>query len=163
MSDKNFLARLVIALSIVAVFLVSAAQAQVTRPLLQEGKSALYQRVIAVPGARLASAPGDTAETRPVAPFTTYYVYERATRGGQEWLEVGTDSVGTIDGWLSANEAVDWKQTLTVGFRDPAENERVMLFGDRDSLKRLIDENDVATWRRLREQAAAGDTADSPW
>jgi serine/threonine-protein kinase PpkA len=162
MSDKNFLARLVIALSIVAVFLVSAAQAQVTRPLLQEGKSALYQRVIAVPGARLASAPGDTAETRPVAPFTTYYVYERATRGGQEWLEVGTDSVGTIDGWLSANEAVDWKQTLTVGFRDPAENERVMLFGDRDSLKRLIDENDVATWRRLREQAAAGDTADSP-
>lgn len=160
MFDKHFPARLVIALSIAAAFLVSAAQAQVTRPLLQEGKSALYQRVIAVPGARLASAPG--AETRPVAPFTTYYVYERATREGQEWLEVGTDSVGTIDGWLSASEAVDWKQTLTVGFRDPTENERVILFGDRDSLKRLIDENDVAAWRRLREQAAAGDTADSP-
>lgn len=162
MFDRHFLARLVIHISIAAAVLVGAAQAQVTRPLLQEGKSALYQRVIAVPGAQLTDAPGDTAEARAVPPFTTYYVYARTTRGGQEWLQVGTDSVGTINGWVSGNEAVDWKQTLTVGFRDPAENERVMLFGDRDSLKRLIDENDVATWRSLREQAAAGDTADSP-
>lgn len=145
-----------------AVAFAGVAQAQVTRPLLQEGKSALYQRVVAVPGAELASAPGDTTDLRPVAPFTTYYVYDRSTEGPQEWLEVGTDSTGTIDGWLSDDEAITWKQTLTVGFRDPEQQERVLLFGDRDSLKKLVDENDAATYRRLREQAAAGDTENSP-
>ena len=51
--------------------------AQVERPLLQEGKSALYQRVIAVPGAALVDAPGDTSDPRVVPPFSTYYVYDR--------------------------------------------------------------------------------------
>lgn len=143
-------------------FIAGDAHGQARRPLLQEGKSALYQRVIAVPGAEVADAPGDTSGMRPVAPFTTYYVYDRSTQGQREWLEVGVDSNGTVDGWLPDDEAIAWKQTLTVGFRDPEEHERVLLFGDRDSLKTLIDRNDAATYRRLREQAAAGNTADSP-
>ena len=148
--------------SLAAVGGVEHADAQVRRPLLQEGKSALYQRVIAVPGAELSNAPGETADRRPVPPFTTYYVYDRSTEGQREWLEVGVDSTGSVDGWLPDDEAVTWKQTLTVGFRDPEEQARVLLFGDRDSLKEIIEGNDAASYRRLREQAAAGSVADSP-
>ena len=163
MADKHFPARLLHAVFIaIACVLAGVAQGQVTRPLLQQGKSALYQRVIAVPGAELASAPGDSADMRAVPPFTTYYVYARATQGQREWLQVGTDSTGAIDGWLPDEEAVAWKQTLTVGFRDPEQQERVLLFGDRESLKKIIDGNDAATYQRLREQAAAGNTENSP-
>ena len=161
-THRSFKGLAVLAAVILVGGLVPDASAQVRRPLLQEGKSALYQRVIAVPGAELASAPGDTTNLRAVPPFTTYYVYDRSSEGQREWLEVGVDSTGSVDGWLPDDEAVAWKQTLTVGFRDPEEQERVLLFGDRDALKRLIDENDAATYRRLREQAAAGDVADSP-
>lgn len=154
--------RIVISIALIAVF-VGDASAQARRPLLQQGKSALYQRVIAVPGAELASAPGKTTDRRPVAPFTTYYVYARSKQGQREWLEVGVDSTGKTEGWLPDDEAIAWKQTLTVSFRDPAEQERVLLFGDRDSLKKLIETNDTATYAKLRDQAAAGKNApDSP-
>lgn len=160
---KRILSNAIVVAAIVAAgFCLDAAEAQVTRPLLQEGKAALYQRVIAVPGAALADNAGNTTDTRGVPPFSTYYVYERATSNGQEWLQVGTDSNGATDGWLAADQAVDWKQTLTVAFRDPEQHSRVLLFGDRASLKKLVDENDAATYRQLREKAAAGDTASSP-
>ncbi|HNP35558.1 MAG TPA: vWA domain-containing protein [Woeseiaceae bacterium] len=152
----------VVAMFVFAMLLPGIATAQGARPLVQSGKSALFQRVIAVPGAVLAENAGATSETHGVPPFSTYYVYARETSDGQEWLEVGTDSNGTINGWLAADQAVDWNQTLTVAFRDPSQHERVLLFGDRESLKKLIDENDAATYRRLREQAAAGQIADSP-
>ncbi|MDZ7644343.1 MAG: vWA domain-containing protein [Woeseiaceae bacterium] len=145
-----------------AVLCFASAEAQVTRPLLQDGKAALYQRVIAVPGARLAEDATNPADSRIVPPFSTYYVYARDTVGGDQWLQVGTDSNGATDGWMPADQAVDWKQTLTVAFRDPAQHDRVLLFSERDALKKLLDENDAATYRRLREQAAAGDMEDSP-
>jgi len=138
------------------------ARAQVERPLVQEGKAALYQRVIAVPGAALARNHGDTSNRRTVPPFSTYYVYDRRQSGDRQWLQVGTDSTGSIDGWLPDEEAIDWKQTLTVAFRDPAQHERVLLFGDRNALKKIIDENDAATYGKLRVQAEQEVSADSP-
>jgi len=151
-------------LAIAVLLLVTgAAQAQVERPLLQEGKSALYQRVIAVPGAVLAEQRGKPDEGRAVPPFSTFYVYARSDDAeGRAWLEVGPDSVGPPGGWIAADQTIDWRQTLTVSFRDPQEHERVLLFSDRDALRTLIDENDAETYRRLREEAAAGNTADSP-
>jgi len=139
------------------------ADAQVERPLNQEGKSALYQRVIAVPGAQLAATAGVSEDSRTVPPFSTYYVYARSTSAdGREWLEVGTDSVGPPDGWIAAEQAVDWKQTLTVAFRDPDEHQRVPLFSDRDALRTIIDDGDAGRYRELRDRAIAGDTGDSP-
>jgi hypothetical protein len=164
MSHERTLACLSLIASIATAFCSGAVQAQTqaTRPLVQEGKATLYQRVIAVPGAVLAARAGDTTDTRGVPPFSTYYVYARETSSGQEWLQVGTDSNGRIDGWLVTDHAVDWNQTLTVAFRDPAQHDRVLLFGERAALKTLIDENDAATYRQLRERAATGDTTDSP-
>jgi hypothetical protein len=97
-----------------------------------------------------------------VPPFSTFYVYERRESGGRRWLQVGTNNTGSIDGWVDGDQAFDWKQTLTVAFRDPAQHKRVLLFGDRDSLKKIIDEKDAATYNKLRSEAAAGGATDSP-
>ena len=142
---------------------IGTAVAQSTRPLPLEGKRALYQRVIAVPGAGLVDEAGASMRlARPVTPFTVLYVYAREVIDGREWLQVGLDSIGEIRGWLPAEQGVEWQQTLTVGFRDPAQQPRVPLFGDRDALKRLADENDIAAYRDLRARAVQGDVTDSP-
>lgn len=159
---KPMLTFISFAIAVVATT-VGVAEAQVQRPMVQEGKTALYQRVVAVPGAMLVPDLDNTSKTRGVPPFSTFYVYERRDgANGRPWIQVGTDSNGTIDGWLDGDQAFDWKQTLTVAFRDPAQQERVLLFGDRDSLKKIVDDNDAASYRQLREQAAAGAVADSP-
>lgn len=154
-------------LSILVLLLVVAtcfsdAWAQVTRPLKQEGKQTLYQRIITVPGAALTDAIGDTSSTHGVAPFSTFYVYQRRSNGDADWLQLGSDNIGTIVGWLAADKAVDWNQTLTVAFQDPTKKNRSLLFGDRDSLKLLIDNGDASAYRNLREQAEKGIGVDSP-
>jgi len=161
MNKRNFvrLTLAIIALAGLAQF--GIALGQVSRPLLQEGKTALYQRVIVIPGATLNTVPGgSSATTLKVSPFSTFYVYQRRNING-EWLQVGTDSSGTVAGWLPAEQAVDWNQTLTVAFRDTAEQNRVPLFGDRGSLKTLIDGGDSATYSKLREQAVQGISGNS--
>ena len=144
-------------------FAIHDSSAQVTRPLTVEGKRALYQRVIAVPGAGLAETAGAAAvRAQPVTPFTVFYVYARSIANNREWLHVGLDSLGDVRGWLPADQAVEWRQTLTVGFKDPSKQPRVPLFADRQALKQLAESNDIAAYRALRERAIAGDVADSP-
>lgn len=151
------------------IVLVSAAyvndaqpQSGLKRPLNLEGKTSLYQRVIAVPGARLSSMMGPSNTASLVTPFTVFYVYQRASKDGKEWLQVGSDSNGKIEGWLAGDQGIDWAQALTVGFRDPEKHPRVLLFKDRDSLNTLINENNVSQFAELRTQAEQGIEAGSP-
>ena len=152
----------VLGIFVATVTLIGVAYAQVQRPLIQEGKSALYQRVIVTPGAMLISDVARPSETRGVPPFSTFYVYDRREDGGRQWVQVGTDSNGTIAGWVDNDQAFDWKQTLTVAFRDPAQHERVLLFGDRDSLKKIVDNSDASAYRKLRSDVTKGVLAGSP-
>lgn len=132
------------------------------RPLLMAGKHSLYQRVLSVPGARLASKPGGQADTE-VEPFTAYYVYTRQEQGGREWLELGTDRHGSRAGWLSGTDCIEWNHGLTAAFRDPAGHDRVMLFRDSDSLRRLAGQSDPGAYQRLYSEAVRGQSsADSP-
>jgi len=162
MNKRNSL-RLTLSIIVLAgLAQIGIAWGQINRPLLQEGKTALYQRVIAIPGAKLNTIPGgSSAATLKVSPFSTFYVYQRRNNNG-EWLQIGTDSTGTIAGWLPAEQAVDWNQTLTVAFRDSAEQNRVPLFGDRASLKTLIDSGNSSEYSKLRDQAEQGISGDSP-
>jgi len=130
--------------------------------LVQDGKTALYQRVIVAPGAVLVTDPARPSEARVVPPFSSFYVYERREDGSRRWVQVGTDSNGGIDGWVDGDQVFDWNQTLTVAFRDPAKQGRVLLFGDRNSLKKIVDENDAAGYRMLRSRVADGDVAGTP-
>jgi serine/threonine-protein kinase PpkA len=163
MRTQPIIVRSVLALVIlVTAAFVSEAQAQSSRPLTLEGKTALYQRVIAVPGARLSATMGPSNTATLVTPFTVFYVYRRDSKDGRDWLQVGTNSSGGIDGWLAADQGIDWEQALTVGFRDPEKHPRVLLFEDRESLNTLINENNVNRFAELRTQAEQGIEAGSP-
>jgi hypothetical protein len=166
MNMRNALALKVLIRGALAVFLLVAAvgsvTAQVVRPLTLEGKRALYQRVIAVPGARVVESAGaPVRQAQPVAPFTVFYVYERANVEGREWLRVGLDSIGDVQGWMPAEQGVEWRQTLTVGFKDPANQPRVPLFADRNQLKSLAEGNEIAAYGELRQRAIDGNVGNS--
>ncbi len=133
-------------------------------PLLMAGKRSLYQRVLASPGTRLLKEPGSAADAgQPVTPFTIFYVYGRREAAGQEWLELGPDTHGKVAGFAPTRQLIPWNQALTVTFKDPASGERVLLFRDRESLKRLIDQNDLESYERYYDEAIRGEpSADSP-
>ncbi len=129
------------------------------RPLLMAGKHSLYQRVLSVPGARIADKPGARANTA-VVPFTAFYVYARQEEGGMEWLELGTDRHGTRVGWLPATDSIEWNHGLTAAFRDPAGHDRVLLFRDSDSLRQLAGQGNLKEYKRLYGEAVQGQLSD---
>ncbi|MDT8283508.1 MAG: VWA domain-containing protein, partial [Gammaproteobacteria bacterium] len=140
----------------------AAAASNGKQPLLMQGKHELYQRVLSVPGARMATeAGGQGGET--VLPFTAFYVYARRTVVGTEWLQLGTNRHGNRAGWLPLASTLEWNHGLTAAFRDPAGNHRVLLFEDSESVRQLTRQQDPAAYDRLY-QAAVQDKlpADSP-
>jgi len=131
-------------------------------PLLMEGKRDLFQRVLAVPGARLATEAGGQSR-KPVVPFTAFYVYARRTLGATEWVEVGTDRHGARAGWLPLASTIEWNHGLTAAFRDPIGHDRVLLFKDQDSVRRLVGQSDLKRYDRLYQEAEQEQlSADSP-
>jgi len=131
-------------------------------PLLMEGKRTLYQRVLAVPGARLAAEAGGQGREA-VVPFTAFYVYARRTLGGTEWVEVGTDRHGARAGWLPLASTLEWNHGLTAAFRDPVGHNRVLLFKDQESVRQLVRQPDLAAYDRLYQEAEhEHPSADSP-
>jgi serine/threonine-protein kinase PpkA len=131
-------------------------------PLLMKGKHELYQRVLSVPGASMATEAGGQGREA-VVPFTAFYVYARRTPGDTEWLEVGTDRHGTRAGWLPLTSTLEWNHGLTAAFRDPVGHDRVLLFNDQESVRQLARQTDLAAYDRLYEEAVQENlSADSP-
>ena len=127
------------------------------RPLLMEGKRSLYQRVLTRPGAVLQTRPEASAQGETIAPFRMFYVYARqAGIDGQTWLQLGNDTRGDLSGWVPEQRTLEWNQALTVAFREPLGHDRVMLFRDKRSLKKLVVTHDLAGYRDLYRSAAAG-------
>ena len=125
----------------------------VEKPLLMEGKKTLYQRVLSIPDARLHEQPETGSPSEAAVPFSVFYVYER----NNGWLRLGYDSHGRIAGWMPENQSIVWNQALTVAFKDPQDTQRVMLFRDRESLKKLIDKDDREAYARLYRAVVEGD------
>ncbi len=132
------------------------AWAERQKPLLMPGKSTLYQRVLARPGAMLYISAGAAHALRGIKPFSVFYLYDERRVGTKRWLQVGTDSHGSTQGWVPEEQLIPWNQALTVAFRDPARQNRVLLFKDREGLKELIRSNDQAAYRELYQRAVAG-------
>ena len=120
----------------VATLPVLAVAEQGRKPMLIKGKKTLYQRVLAKPGAVLLSIPGKK-ESKPVTPFSVYYVYSRVETNGRLWVQVGYNSHGKTVGWIADENLIEWNHGLSVAFRDPAGHDRVMLFRDADKLNKL--------------------------
>ncbi len=111
------------------------------KPLLQEGKKTLFQRILTTPGCHLSNAAGAPAGTEQ-PPFSRFYVYEHAKAGNAEWIKVGPDSFGKTTGWLPAACTVDWKMQLTLAFTNPANRDRLMFFKERSTLESVLDAPD---------------------
>ncbi|MDX5377627.1 MAG: VWA domain-containing protein [Halomonas sp.] len=109
------------------------------RPLLQEGKQTLHQRVLTTPGCRLVEQAGASGG-EPLPAFSRFYVYQRSESSDEEWLEVGPDSYGTLSGWLPASCTVDWKMQLTLSFTNPANRDRLMFFDEHEGLMNIFDD-----------------------
>jgi len=106
------------------------------KPLLQQGKKTLYQRVLTTPSCRLGERPG-AAGGKPQPAFTRFYVYQRQKAGDTEWLRVGPDSYGKTLGWIDGGCAVDWKMQMTLALTNPAGREPLLFFRQRETLDKL--------------------------
>ncbi len=144
------------------VLLSAQLLADTKKPLLMEGKSALYQRVLTVPEARLHDQPGDEQGMATI-PFSAFYVYERKNLQDGQWLLVGVDRHGGLAGWLAEKDSISWNQGLTVVFRNPAGQDRVLMLRDKAALKALAKDAGGEEYRQLYEQAVQGGLpVDSP-
>ncbi|MGE8637458.1 MAG: vWA domain-containing protein [Achromobacter sp.] len=122
------------------------------KPLLQEGKKTLFQRVLTTPTCELTASAGEP-KGKPLPPFSRYYVYERASAAGADWIKVGPDSFGKTTGWLKSACAVEWKMQLTLAFTNPANRDRTLFFKDRAQLEKALDAPDpVSVVAPLRQQ-----------
>ena len=158
---KKFLLALVITMVPLAG-MAADPPTSVDRPLLIAGKHSLYQRVLSVPGARIASEPGGQKEAE-LVPFTALYVYARQQQDGREWIEVGADRHGKRMGWLAAADSIEWNHGLTAAFRDPTGHHRALLFKSSDSLRELASQSSLRRYKRYYGEAVSEQlSADSP-
>ena len=121
------------------------------RPLLMPGKTTLYQRILAKPGAQLLSAPG-AASGEALPAFSVLYVYARRNQDGQSWLQVGAASDGRVQGWVAAEQAADWKQSLVLKFTERSGRAPVLFMQQAADVERLIDRTSQARELLLKAQ-----------
>ena len=131
-------------------------------PLLMEGKSTLYQRVLTTPSCVLYPKALGQGQGRKVPAFSQYYVYEAGVDStGTPVLTVGPDATGTISGQLDATCTVPWKQQLALLFTNSAQRYRALIFDEESALDAIIDNPDGAEqYRALYDQVTVGNVAD---
>jgi hypothetical protein len=153
MHIKNFLALCFFVLSFLLAPL-SFGQAANNKPLLQEGKKTLYQRVLTTPTCKLYVKPGDESGASQEA-FSRYYVYQRQDIAGKKWIEVGVDTVGKKIGWLDAACSVEWKMQMSLAFTNPANRTLSLFFKERESIEKILDSADPsATYAPILDSMA---------
>lgn len=107
------------------------------RPLLMAGKKTLFQRVLSKPGAKLShDAGGASSEGLPA--FSVLYVYQRKDVDGQPWVRVGAATDGRSDGWLTASQVSDWKQSLVLKFTERSGRAPVMFLRQPGEVEKLL-------------------------
>jgi hypothetical protein len=144
MGTRQVISALLVALLLLAAegWAAKAVAAPDATPLLMEGKKSLYQRVLTRPGGMLVAEPGQV-EGKSLPPFTIFYVFERKLAGDTPWLKVAASSRGDGGGWIKAESAIDWKQSIVVAFANPAGRNRLLLYRDRKFLTDLMEAGDV--------------------
>lgn len=159
-------AMVVLFLALTLMFPISAETApaqQLSAPLLLAGKQALHQRVLIRPGAKLYSSANTASGFILGKPFSIYYVYVREKIDNADWVQISSNRHGTQLVWCTVDQIIEWKQTLTVAFREPISHDRVLLFRDRDVIAELAKQYDVFKYHSLYRSAEQGTVGpDSP-
>lgn len=138
MTDK--LIRL-LALSLCAILLgLSLPAPGFAKPLVQEGKKELYERVVSHPEARLYESADEksTVVNGSLRAFTPLYVYER----NGNWLSVGK-TTNAPDGWIAADKTTAWNQAMTLLFTNRSERDPVLFFKNEKDLHALCSAQDL--------------------
>lgn len=157
MINRMFCLSVLTAIATCAALLPASAWSQARAPLLIEGKTTLFQRVLTRPGATLAPAAG-AAPGKPVPTFSAYYVYGHGKAGGQDWLQIGGSTDGKSLAWLKASDSVPWQHTIIAAFANPTDRQSVLFFRQRDGLMSAL-AADPPALDRLRKDAQAARAA----
>ncbi|MGN0914784.1 MAG: vWA domain-containing protein [Succinivibrio sp.] len=132
---------------------VNAASA--SAPLLQDGKSSLYQRVLTTPSCVLKKSASDKDGER-VDAFSRFYVYKNEGN----YLTVGPDTTGRISGVLPKDCTVEWKMQTSLMFTNPANRNRAPIFKSKDNLQKIVDSTDIKKDAEAVIKAAVNGQAD---
>ncbi|MEO1550398.1 MAG: vWA domain-containing protein [Pseudomonadota bacterium] len=110
-----------------------------SRPLLMDGKSTLYERVLLRNRVGERSAPdAEPGTTHP--PLSRFYVYDRQG----DWVQVGPDDQGAGLFWLAAKDTVPWNQNIVVTFEGSENVGRVLFLSDIDEMYGVVESEDPA-------------------
>lgn len=140
-----------------ASFSASASAEGSREPLLMEGKTTLYQRVLTTPSCKLHAKADASDAGKEIAPLSQYYVY--SDTGAT--VEVGADTTGKIAGFLDKSCTVPWKMQLALHFTNSANRNRALIFEQEAGLDNIIDSDDGAQqYKKLYETASKGGQAD---
>lgn len=129
-----------------------------TTPLLMQGKQSLYQKVITRPGAVLSPDPSMEKAT-PLEGFKIFYVYQRHQNDQKidDWIQVGSNAQGKIEGWIPADKVIDWRHTMVGAFTNPAgRNRALFLKTEQDQRQLITDPQSGQKAEELRKAALAG-------
>ena len=125
-------------------------------PLLMEGKTTLYQRVLSTPGCKLHQKQDGSDQGREVPALSQYYVYGDL---GQVY-EVGPNALGNVTGYLNKSCVVPWKMQLALLFTNSANRNRALIFDEESALDNIIDSEDGAEqYKKLYDTVAVGNHA----
>ena len=140
-----------------ASFSASASAEGSREPLLMEGKTTLYQRVLTTPSCKLHAKADASDAGKEIAPLSQYYVY--SDTGAT--VEVGADTTGKIAGFLDKSCTVPWKMQLALHFTNSANRNRALIFEQEAGLDNIIDSDDgVQQYKKLYETASKGGQAE---
>ena len=153
-------ATIVVAIFALVVGLAQGAHAQPAagqrNPLLIEGKTTLYQRVLTRPGGALSAQLGGGGG-KELPPMTLLFVYGRQVAGNASYLEVGANSEGKVIGFVTEADTIPWKHSLTLAFTNPANRERVLFFKNRAGLVDTLNSDRLLVEaEQIRKQIAEG-------
>jgi len=151
--------RLATSLALALTLAAPQAMAQARTPLLIEGKTTLYQKILTRPGAKLIDKPG-AANGKPLAPMSVLFVYGRK----DGLVEVGAASDGKVQGFVTEADTIPWQHTLVMGFANPAGRDRVLFYKNRDGLMATLTAEKPADIAAPQRKAIADNKlpADSP-
>lgn len=135
----------------------AAHAADLSVPLLMEGKTTLYQRVLTTPSCKLYQTQDLSGNGETVSAFTQYYVYEDLDKV----YHVGSNSTGTLSGYLDKSCVVPWKQQLALLFTNNANRDRALIFDNESSVDDIIDNKDGAeVYKSMLDKVAIGEHVD---
>lgn len=126
-------------------------------PLTVPGKQSLFQKVLTRPDAPLTATAGAAQSLATLPPFEVFYVYGEKHDGGKDYLEVGRSLQQGPEGWMAKHDTIAWKQSIVLGFNNPAGRDRALIFKSREELEATLSQEDVASrLDQLRSDAVSG-------